>query len=41
MPIHVYVIQKGEVEKVVDCIPPLVTIYRKGEVINEVSCYYF
>ena len=37
MPRHIYVVRVGEVEKVMDCIPPLITVYKKGEVLNKVS----
>ena len=32
-----YVIQLGEVEKVVDSIPPLVIVLKKGDIFGDVS----
>ena len=32
-----YIIQSGEIEQVIDCIPPFITVFKKGDVFGEVS----
>lgn len=38
---NLYLVQNGEIEKVIDSIPPLVTVLKKGDTFGDVSSIFY